>query len=256
MRTHHGTQPKVQWSWESDDETTAHWVRYAKLHMSLAPTMRGLAQAAHDAGVSIWRPLAVEFPADAASWPVADEVMVGPGVLVAPVQAAGATSRSVYLPPGTWFPWDGGPSAQGPATLTAQAAVTEIPVYALAGTVIPAYPDGVETLVNEPALAAGAASVGDDRVVYAFAGAAGSFDEAPDSGGLSYALAVAPQGPVTWNGAALDACGATPVAPCSETATGQVTAYVTGPGTLVAGGASVSATGGAASRQLTMVVRY
>ena len=40
---------------------------------------------------------------------------MGPGLLVAPVQVAGATSRSVYLPPGTWFPWEGGPSAPGGA---------------------------------------------------------------------------------------------------------------------------------------------
>ena len=256
MRTHHGTEPDLEWSWESDDDSTAHWVRYAQLHMALAPTMRGLAQAAHDSGISIWRPLAVEFPSDAASWPVADEVMVGPGLLVAPVQVAGATSRSVYLPPGTWFPWSGGASVQGGTTLTAQADMTEIPVYALAGTIVPTYPPGVETLTVEPALAVQAWSVADDRIVYAFAGAPGSFVEAPDAGGLSYTLAVASQGPATWNGAALAACGATPVAPCAQSAAGQVTAYVTGPGTLVAGGASLTATGGEPDRALTLVVNY
>jgi sulfoquinovosidase len=256
MRTHHGTEPDLEWSWESDDDSTAHWVRYAQLHMALAPMMRGLAQAAHDTGVSIWRPLAVEFPSDAASWPVADEVMVGPGLLVAPVQVSGETSRTVYLPPGTWFPWSGGASLPGGATVTAQAPVTEIPVYALAGTVVPTYPPGVETLTVEPAFAAQAWSVGDDRIVYAFAGAPGSFAEAPDSGGLSYTLAVAAQGPAAWNGTALAACGATPAAPCAQSATGQVTAYVTGPGTLVAGGASLTASGGAASRALTLVVNY
>jgi alpha-glucosidase len=254
MRTHHGTEPDLEWSWESDDDSTAHWVRYAQLHMALAPMMRGLAQAAHDTGVSIWRPLAVEFPSDATSWPVADEVMVGPGLLVAPVQVTGETSRAVYLPPGTWFPWSGGASLQGGTTVTAQAPVTEIPVYALAGTVVPTYPPGVETLTVEPAFAAQASSVGDDRIVYAFAGAPGSFAEAPDSGGLSYTLAVAAQGPATWNGVALAACGATPAAPCAQSTTGQVTAYVTGPGTLVAGGASLTASGGAASRALTLVV--
>lgn len=256
MRTHHGTEPDLEWSWESDDDSTAHWVRYAQLHMALAPMMRGLAQAAHDTGVSIWRPLAVEFPSDAMSWPVADEVMVGPGLLVAPVQVSGETSRSVYLPPGTWFPWSGGASLQGGTTVTAQAPVTEIPVYALAGTVVPTYPPGVETLTVEPAFAAQAGSVGDNPIVYAFAGAPGSFAEAPDSGGLSYTLAVVPQGPTTWNGVALAACAVTPAAPCAQSATGQVTAYVTGPGTLVAGGASLTASGGAATRALTLVVNY
>jgi hypothetical protein len=256
MRTHHGTEPDLEWSWESDDDSTAHWVRYAQLHMALAPTMRGLAQAAHDTGVSIWRPLAVEFPDDATAWPVADEVMVGPGVLVAPVQVMGATSRSVYLPEGTWFPWDGGPSVQGGTTVMAQAAVTEIPVYALAGTIVATYPDGVQTLTVEPALAVNAESVADDRVVYAFAGGNGQLSEAPDAGGLSYALAVASSGPTMWNGTPLAACDASMTAPCVEEGAGQVTAYVVGPGTLVGGGAKLECEGGAPNRALTLVVRY
>ncbi|MGH7295226.1 MAG: TIM-barrel domain-containing protein, partial [Polyangiaceae bacterium] len=259
MRTHHGTQPKLEWSWESDADSTAHWVRYAKLHMALAPTMRSLAQAAHDTGVSIWRPLAVEFPSDAAAWPVADEVMVGPGLLVAPVQAAGASSRSVYLPAGTWFPWGGGASVQGGATVTAPAAMTEIPVYARAGALVIAYPDGVQTLTREPALAENASGVADDRVVYAFAGGSGALTEAPDAGGLSYTVGVAAAGDATWNGATLAACDAASTPPCGSPAgqiAGQVTAYVTGPGTLVAGGASVACAGGATDRRLTIVVRY
>jgi hypothetical protein len=223
--------------------------------MALAPYMRGLAQAAADTGVSIWRPLAVEFPTDDNAWPVADEVMVGGGVLVAPVQVVGETSRSVYLPKGTWFPWASGPSVTGGTTVTAPAPVSVIPVYALAGTIVPTYPDGVETLTVEPSSAAGAASVGDDRVVYAFAGAAGSFTEAPDAGGLTYSLATAAAGTTTWNGVALAACSETPTPPCAVTVTGQVSAYVAGPGTLVAGGASLTATGGAATRNLTLVVR-
>ena len=223
--------------------------------MALAPTMRGLAQAAHDTGIAIWRPLAVEFPSDAASWPVADEVMVGPGVLVAPVQTVGATSRNVYLPPGTWFPWSGGPSVTGGATITAQAAETEIPVYALAGTVVATYPDGVETLTVEPALAANASTVADDRVVYVFAGGKGQLAEAPDAGGLSYAVDVAPAGSPTWNGTTLAACDASLTAPCVEMAAGQVTAHVVGAGILVAAGAKLACTGGAASRKLTLIVR-
>ena len=140
MRTHHGTEPKLEWNWQSDAGTTAHWVTYAKLHVSLAPYMRGLAQTAADTGVSIWRPLAVEFPSDDAAWPVADELMVGAGVLVAPVQTAGATSRPVYLPKGVWFPWSGGSSVAGPKMLTAPAAMADIPVYALAGAIVPTYP--------------------------------------------------------------------------------------------------------------------
>ncbi len=256
MRTHHGTQPALEWNWEGDDASTAHWVRYAKLHIALAPLMRGLAQAAHDTGIAIWRPLALEFPDDDASWPVADEILLGPGLLVAPVQTAGATSRAVYLPPGTWFPWDGDGSVPGPARLTAPAALEAIPVYARAGTIMPTFPDGVQTLTREPSSAPGASSAAQDRVVYAFAGAPGRFTEAPDSGGLSYALAVAPPTATTsWNGAPLPACDANLDAPCVETGPGPIKAHVTGPGTLSTGGATLTASGGDATRKLTLVVR-
>lgn len=258
MRTHHGTQPKLEWSWESDADSTAQWVRYAKLHMALAPTMRALAQQAHDTGVSIWRPLAVEFPADATSWPVADEVMVGSGLLVAPVQTMGATSRRVYLPPGTWFSWAGGAAIDGGQTVTAQAALTEIPVYALAGTLVPTYPDGVQTLAREPSNAAGAASVGDDRTVYAFAGGSGTtFTEPPDAGGLSYAMqpAASSTSAAEWNGTTLAACDAALDAPCAQVSQGVITAHVVGSGTLVTNGTRLTASGGASTRRLTWIVR-
>ena len=134
--------------------------------------MRGLAQAAHDTGVSIWRALAVEFPTDDAVWPVADEVMVGGGVLVAPVQAAGETSRSVYLPPGTWFPWAGGPSVAGRYDVDgAGPRVGDPGLRRWRATIVPTYPAGVETL-DDRALERRRerARVGDDRIVYAFAG--------------------------------------------------------------------------------------
>lgn len=65
--------------------------------------------------------------------------------------------------------------------MTAPAAVTEIPVFAAAGAVVPTYPDGVMTLVHGSAAVPDASSVGDDWVVYAFLGADGSFTEAGGS---------------------------------------------------------------------------
>jgi len=144
----------------------------------------------------------------------------------------------------------------GGATIAAPAAVTEIPVYALAGTIVSTYPAGVETLTVEPALAANAASVADDRIVYAFAGGTGQLSEAPDAGGLSYALQVAQAGATSWNGAPLAACDAGLTPPCATEATGQVTAHVVGPGTVLAGGAALTCSGGSPGRALTLVMRY
>jgi len=268
MRTHHGSYPKLNWNWESDEASTQHWARYARLHVALAPYLRGLAQAAHDTGVSILRSLAVEFPGDGPSWSTADEWLLGPGVLVAPVQVQGATSRRVHFPPAVWYPWWGGAPVAGPGDGSVGVPLSEIAVFARAGTIVPTYPDGVQTLVREPSSAAAASTVGDDRVVYAFAGASGAFQEAPDAssaGPLSYTLTSAGPAPAgdasaTWNGAALPACAAGAHASCFAAASDGVTAYVTGPGSLVvsragATAATLVASGGSATRTLTLIVR-
>jgi hypothetical protein len=193
---------------------------------------------------------------------VKDQVMLGDGILLAPVMTMGATSRSVYLPPGTrWYPWAGGASQAGGAMIDPQVPVTEIPVYAAEGALVPTYPDGVMTLVHGSAQVPDASLVGDDRIVYAFLGADGAFDEL---GGLGYTLkqAGAATGTLTlaWEGADLPACAAGATTDCAAPTADGVTAYVTGPGTLVvkAGGATaaeLTATGGDAMRSLTWVVR-
>lgn len=260
MRTHHGTVPKKSWNWEHDDETIAHWVRYTKQHVALAPYFIGLTKIAHETGVPIWRSVAFEFPEDAAAWPIADEVMVGDGVLVAPVQSSNATSRDVYLPAGRWYPWAGGAAIDGGKKVGADAPLGEIPVYARAGAVVSTFPDGVETLAREPSNAKNAASMGDNRVVLAFAGANGSFTERDGiridltSGPVS-ASTDAPS--ATFEGAALAAC---PGNACVEVLADRVRAHVTGPGTLVVnrGGplAEVKVSGAKADAALVIDLRF
>jgi alpha-glucosidase (family GH31 glycosyl hydrolase) len=261
MRTHHGTQPKLEWAWDRDDETTAHFKRYAQLHMALVPYLEGLAQTASQTGLPMWRGLMIAHPEDETVWGIKDEIMLGDGVLLAPVMTAGATDRDVYLPKGAWYPWSGGPKIAGGGTQKAPAPVTEIPVFAAAGALLPTYPDGVLTLTHGSAQVPDASSVGDDRVVYAFLGASGAFSEA---GGLAYqldhvadasgALALA------WQGQALAACDASQTAPCVEATADGAIAHVSGPGTLEvkAGGATaakLTAKGGAADRKLRWVIR-
>jgi alpha-glucosidase len=255
MRTHHGNQPSLNWSWEKDSETIAHFRRYAALHMALVPWLEGLAFEASHSGLPMWRSLAIHYPEDAAVWPITDQVLVGPSVLVAPVQAPGATARDVYLPAGRWYPWQSGGAIDGGRVTRVDAPLEEIPVFARAGTVIPMYPEGVMTLVRESAAVPGPAGVADDRRVVVFLGADGAFIEAS---GLRYTLAH--RGPdgggslaMEWNGVALEACGEPPCAVGDE-------ARVEGAGTLrlAAAGAVVAELaieGGAGDRELVIGVR-
>ncbi|MFT3764416.1 MAG: glycoside hydrolase family 31 protein [Minicystis sp.] len=261
MRTHHGTAPKLEWAWDKDDETIAHFRRYAALHMTLVPYLEGLARHAADHGLPMWRGLMLRFASDPTAWGIKDEVMLGDGVLLAPVMTKGATDRPVYLPEGSWYPWSGGAPVKGGAMVTAAAPLAEMPVYAAAGTVVPTFPDGVMTLTHGSAAVPDASSVGDDRVVYAFLGASGGFTE---SGGLAYDIEhVADAGgalSVQWQGKDLTACDAAKTAPCVESTADGAIAHVIGAGTIEvrASGktaAKLTATGGKADRKVGWVIR-
>ena len=59
------------------------------------------------------RTLFFEYPDDPGSWLVEDEYMLGANLLVAPLFEDAATSRRVYLPPGTWIDYQSGRSYEG-----------------------------------------------------------------------------------------------------------------------------------------------
>jgi alpha-D-xyloside xylohydrolase len=87
------------------------------------------------------RPLFVDFPGDPAVWDVEDQFLLGPDVLVAPILAAGATGRPVYLPAGAaWTdPWTGA-SFEGGRTVSADAPPERIPVFLRDGATVPILP--------------------------------------------------------------------------------------------------------------------
>ena len=77
------------------------------------------------------RHLMIEFPDDAASRSVHDQFMLGSSLLVAPVVEEGATTRALYLPPGTWYHVWTGDAYEGGATLTVDAPIGSPPVFSL-----------------------------------------------------------------------------------------------------------------------------
>jgi len=95
----------------------------------------------------VWWPGAGE--GDAALLDVDDAFLVGDHVLVAPVLAAGATSRGVELPPGRWHELAGDGVHEGAADLGVT--MDRIPVLVRAGAVLPADRDGQDVLHVFPA---------------------------------------------------------------------------------------------------------
>jgi alpha-glucosidase (family GH31 glycosyl hydrolase) len=198
LRTHHGSTPDLEWRFDSDAETLAHWKRWAIVHTQLYPYLLDAAQAAAAMGAPMMRQLALGFPDDAMAWEVADEFLLGPSLLVAPVVHAGDSARTVYFPDGHWVPLFGSlplPAIDGPSNDDVPAPLGELPVYARSGAVLVLLPPTVETLVGP---------IDTARQVVVIAGADGRFKE-PDGAIYTLSSGATPGAgaSATWNGVPL-----------------------------------------------------
>lgn len=125
-----------------DQAALATYARYAALHLRLYPYTWTYAQQIATTGRPIVRPLGLAYP-ELAAHP-ADEYALGDSLVVAPVIAAGQTSRSVLLPAGDWLDWWTGQTVHG--ALTAAADLDTLPLYLAAGAIVPMLRPTIETL--------------------------------------------------------------------------------------------------------------
>ncbi len=131
MRTHEGARKQLNWSWEKDAETTAHFRRFARIHAALKHELMELADSAASSSMPIVRHLMLEFPDDPRSSEISDQFMLGPELLIAPVVSEGATAKSIYLPPGTWYHVWSGDEFAGGRDITVDAPIGSPPVFSL-----------------------------------------------------------------------------------------------------------------------------
>ena len=133
MRTHDGNERDENWRWDSDADTTAHFAAMSRLHAALAPELVALAEDAADTGAPIVRHLMLAYPDDPETWPLTDQFLLGTDLLAAPVVTEGATSRTLYLPDGTWtHVWTATDHA-GPGWITVDAPLGEPPLFSRTG---------------------------------------------------------------------------------------------------------------------------
>lgn len=144
MRTHHGRSARDNFQWQHDANSIAHFKRWANLHQQLAAYLEGSIASFDRDGVPLLRLIALEYPGEDWAWSVMDEFLLGDRILVAPVQTQGATGRDLTLPAGDWIPLLGGDHASG--QITATAAITEIPAFVPAGSLLVLYPDGIDSV--------------------------------------------------------------------------------------------------------------
>ena len=111
---------------------------YDELRYHLLPYIYSSAWGVTSRGETLMRALPLEFPSDPGSRAVADQFMFGSALLINPVTTEGAQQRSVYLPAGNnWIDFWTGKTANGGQSITAEAPIERIPIYARAGSIVP-----------------------------------------------------------------------------------------------------------------------
>jgi len=114
--------------------------RYARLRYRLLPYIYTAAREAHDSGLPLMRPLALEHPDDAHAADLGSEYLFGPSILVAPMLREGGAhpSRNVYLPRGHWVDFHTHRVYHGPTWLRDfPAPLDTLPLFVRAGAILP-----------------------------------------------------------------------------------------------------------------------
>ncbi|MFT2690244.1 TIM-barrel domain-containing protein [Clavibacter zhangzhiyongii] len=123
--------------WSFGEEVYRILAGYVHLRERLRPYLRDVMREAHEDGQPVMRGMFHVFPDDAESWSLGDQYMLGADVLVAPVLAAGARSRSVHLPAGTsWIEASTGARHAGGQRVIADAPLHVIPVFVREGAAV------------------------------------------------------------------------------------------------------------------------
>jgi alpha-glucosidase len=140
MRSHSDlkTLPHFPWLWGEDGENAMR--KANNLRYRLLPYIYSLGHEAYNTGAPIVRPLLMEYPDDAEVVNLSDEMLLGKGLLVAPILTAGG-KREVYLPKGAWYDFFSNKVIKGAQHFQVTKQLDEIPVYVAAGTILPLGPE-------------------------------------------------------------------------------------------------------------------
>lgn len=215
MRLHDGLRDQANWRWDRDAETVAHFRRYTRLHLRMLPLWRILNRQYESFGWPFMRHGVLVEPRDSPAYGAVrdarDQHFIGDDLLVAPVVVQGATEREVVFPPGRWYGLLNLDVVESEAGVTQMVAapLSEIPVFARAGSILPLLDESVQTSYRSDA--PGVTDDGDlDHIVdlWVFHGDEGSV-ELVDGRAWTWAADAASglaNGEVTLDGVALPAC--------------------------------------------------
>jgi len=161
------------------------------LRYRLMPYIYSMGAMVTQTGYTIMRHLVFDYPNDSNVFNIGDQFMFGPALLVNPVTTAGATSRSAYLPAGTWYDFWTGATTAGGSKVTVPAPLSQTSLFVRAGSIVP----------MGPSIQYATQSV-DPLELRVYAGKDASFTIYEDEGdSYNYEKGQYSQIPLTWNDA-------------------------------------------------------
>jgi alpha-glucosidase (family GH31 glycosyl hydrolase) len=114
--------------------------QYIQLRYRLLPYIYSAAYRNFSTGLPLARPLFFDYPRDQMSYAQSTSYMWGDALLVAPVVQSGQTTRTVYLPEGTWVDYWTDRAYQGGQTVEVPAPLETLPLFVRAASIIPMQP--------------------------------------------------------------------------------------------------------------------
>jgi alpha-glucosidase len=133
--------------------------KYLELRYRMLPYLYSAVKETCETGIPVLRALWLHYPDDDQAVSRGDEYLFGRDLLVAPIVEKGATSRTLYLPRGSWYDFWTGERFEGGREITRQVDLATIPLYVRAGAILPMGPvkqytaekvDGPLTLLVHP----------------------------------------------------------------------------------------------------------
>jgi alpha-glucosidase len=131
-----GTPQKEPWVFGEQVEAISR--KYLELRYRFMPYLYTAFWQNSQSGAPVFRPMLYHFWQDPATLELNDQVMVGEGLMLAPVYRPGLNYRSVYLPAGVWYDWWSGPRFEGSEgrVIIAAAPLDTMPIYVRGGSIL------------------------------------------------------------------------------------------------------------------------
>lgn len=120
------------------------YTQYARLHTDLFPYLYTYAVRAGATGAPVTRAPGLLYP----DHPYEDAFLTGEALFVAPVVEAGATTRTVTLPPGDWVDWWTGELTAGGGQVMVAAPLDTLPLWQQVGAIVVMLATPIDTLID------------------------------------------------------------------------------------------------------------